>query len=93
MEVVIIIAAIIVVLGLWMWSEGKKETEGHPLEGATKKAILDVNNDGKVDLGDAIQMGDIAVKKTKKAATKVATEAKTAAKKVAAKARPKKDPK
>ena len=57
--------------------------------------ILDANKDGKVDLGDAVYLGDVAVKKTRAAASKAttavkktATKAKTAVKKVAAKKAP-----
>ena len=53
------------------------------------------NKDGKVDLGDAVYLGDVAVKKTRAAASKAttavkktATKAKTAVKKVAAKKAP-----
>ncbi len=51
MEIVIIAAIVIGVVGWWIWKEGKHEEAGHPLESLTKK--LDVNKDGKVDLADA----------------------------------------
>jgi hypothetical protein len=45
--------------------------------------MLDVNNDGRVDLQDAVAAAEVVVEKTKKTATK----AKVAAKKTVAKAK------
>lgn len=75
MELIVLILAVIVVLGWFIWKDAKKTINGtHPLDGATKNAIvevLDVNKDGKVDLADAVE-----------AVAKVKTKAKSAAKKV-----------
>ena len=75
MELIILIAVVIVVLGFLIWKSSKPTVSGaHPLDGATKNAVveaLDVNKDGKVDVADAVE----AVKQVK-------TKAKTAAKKV-----------
>jgi len=88
MEIVIIVLVAIALAGWWIWKEGKQhEASGsHPLDGATKNAVveaLDVNKDGKVDLKDAVAAAEIVVEKTKK----VATKAKTVAKKTVAKAK------
>ena len=88
MEIVIIVLVAIALAGWWIWKEGKQhESSGsHPLDGATKNAVveaLDVNKDGKVDLKDAVAAAEIVVEKTKK----VATKAKTVAKKTVAKAK------
>jgi hypothetical protein len=88
MEIVIIVLVAIALAGWWIWKEGKQhEASGsHPLDGATKNAVveaLDVNKDGKVDLKDAVAAAEVVVEKTKK----VATKAKTVAKKTVAKAK------
>lgn len=88
MEIVIIVLVAIALAGWWIWKEGKQhESNGsHPLDGATKNAVveaLDVNKDGKVDLKDAVAAAEVVVEKTKK----VATKAKTVAKKTVAKAK------
>lgn len=91
MELVILLVVVIGVLGWFLWRDRKFEESGsHPLDGATK--MLDVNNDGKVDLKDAVAAAEVVVEKTKKTATKAKTvaketvaKAKTAAKKTAAK--------
>jgi len=84
MEILVIIA-LVILAGLMVFMANRKP------EGSSS-SILDANKDGKVDLGDAVYLGDIAAKKTKAAATKAktavkktATKAKTAVKKVAAK--------
>lgn len=85
MEILLVIIAIIAVLGWFIWKDAKHESSGsHPLDGATKNAVtnaLDVNNDGQVNLKDAVAAVEVAVEKTKKTAGK----AKTAAKKTVAK--------
>lgn len=83
MEIVIIVALAILVVGWWIWKEGKHEEAGHPLDSVTK--TLDVNNDGKVDIKDAVAAAEVVVEKTKKTATK----AKEVAKKTVAKAKAK----
>jgi hypothetical protein len=90
MEIVIIVLVAIALAGWWIWKEGQRyESNGsHPLDGATKNAVveaLDVNKDGRVDLKDAAAVAEIVVEKTKKTATK----AKAAAKKTVAKAKTK----
>ncbi len=87
MEIVIIVLVAIALAGWWIWKESKHESSGsHPLDGATKNAVveaLDVNKDGKVDIKDAVAVAEVVVEKTKKTATK----AKTVAKKTVAKAK------
>lgn len=91
MEILVIIGLVIVAGVLLYMSSGKPEQ--------SKSSILDANGDGKVDLGDAVYLGDVAVKKTRAAAGKATTavkktavKAKTAVKKVAAKKAPAKKP-
>ena len=91
MELVILLVVVIGVLGWFLWRDRKFEESGsHPLDAPTK--LLDVNNDGKVDVKDAIAAAEVVVEKTKKTATKAKTvaketvaKAKTVAKKTAAK--------
>jgi FtsZ-interacting cell division protein ZipA len=83
MEIVIIVLVAIALAGWWIWKEGKHESSGsHPLDGATKNSVLDVNQDGKVDLKDAVAAAEVVVEKTKKTATKAKTVAKATASKV-----------
>jgi uncharacterized protein YggE len=82
MEFLLFIVVVIGVLGWFIWKDRKfDESNSHPLDGATK--LLDVNNDGRVDLKDAVAAAEVIVEKTKKTATK----AKSAAKKTVAKAK------
>lgn len=97
MELVILLVAVIGVLGWFLWRDRKFDEAGsHPLDGATKSSVLDVNHDGRVDLKDAVAAAEIVVEKTKKTAAKTkavakatAAKVKTSAKKTAAK-KPKK---
>ena len=87
MEFLLFIVVVIGVLGWFVWKDRKfDESSSHPLDGATKNALveaLDVNKDGRVDLKDAVAAAEVVVEKTKKTATK----AKSAAKKTVAKAK------
>jgi hypothetical protein len=96
MELVILIAIIVAALGWFLWNGRKPgDSQSHPLDGATKNAVveaLDVNKDGKVDIQDAVAAAEVVVEKTKKTATKAkakvketAAKAKTAVKKTTAK--------
>lgn len=93
MELIILLVIIIGVLGWFLWKDRKFDESGsHPLDGATKNSVLDVNQDGRVDLKDAVAVAEVVVEKTKKTAAKTkavakatATKVKTAAKKTAAK--------
>ena len=93
MELVILLVVIVVALGWFMWSDRKLDESGsHPLDGATKHSVLDVNNDGKVDIKDAVAAAEVVAETTKKTAAKTkavakaaATKVKTAVKKPAAK--------
>jgi hypothetical protein len=101
MELVILLVVIVGVLGWFLWNGRRSEDSGsHPLDGATKNSVLDVNNDGQVDLKDAVAAAEVVVEKTKKTAAKTkavvkatATKVKTAAKKTAAKKPAAKKPK
>jgi len=86
MEILVIIA-LVILAGIMVFMANRKPEDS--------SSILDANGDGKVDLHDAVYLGDVAVKKTRAAATKTAgavkktaTKAKTAVKKVAAKKAP-----
>lgn len=95
MELVILLVVVIGVLGWFLWRDRTLDQSGnHPLDGATKTVVqaLDVNQDGKVDIKDAVAAAEVVVEKTKKTATKAkakvketATKAKTAVKKTTAK--------
>lgn len=79
MEIVIIAVVAVVAIGWWIWKESKHEATGHPLDGATKSTVvevLDVNQDGRVDVKDAVAVVEVAVEKTKKAAAKTKSVAK-----------------
>ena len=87
MELIILLAVIIGVVGWWIWREGKSEEAGHPLETITKK--LDVNHDGRVDVKDAVaaveevkEEAKVVVEKTKKAANKTKSKAEEVVQKV-----------
>ena len=67
MEVVIIAIVLIGAIGYFIWNNSNTVTK-----------TLDANSDGKVDLRDAVHLGEVAVNKTKTAATKVKTAAKKA---------------
>ena len=94
MEILVIIA-LVILAGLMVFMANRKpQGSSSPI-----LPILDANGDGKVNLNDAVFLGDIAAKKTRAAATKAktavkktATKAKTAVKKVAAKKAPAKKP-
>lgn len=94
MEILVIIG-LVIVAGIMVFMSHKNPSKST----SSVLPILDANGDGKVDLGDAVYLGDVAVKKTRAAATKAktavkktATKAKTAVKKVAAKKAPAKKP-
>lgn len=70
MEVVIIAVVLIGAIGYLIWNSNSVTKP------VTK--VLDANGDGKVDLKDAVHLGEVAVNKTKTAATKVKTAAKKA---------------
>jgi len=88
---ILVISALVVVAGILLWSSFKPTS--------TVAKALDANKDGKVDLQDAVHLGDVAVEKTKEVATKAAgavkktaAKAKTAVKKTAVKKAPAKKP-
>jgi len=94
MELFILLIIVVGVVGWWIWKEGKHEEAGHPLETFTKK--LDVNNDGRVDVKDAVaavevvkEEVEVVVEKTKKAAKKTKAKAEEVVKKVKAPRKPK----
>lgn len=84
MEFLLFIVVVIGVLGWFVWKDRKFDESGsHPLDGATK--VLDVNNDGKVNLQDAVAAAEVVVEKAKKTVAKAKTTAKPAAKPAAKK--------
>ena len=92
---ILVIIALVILAGLMVFMANRKPAGSS----STIMPILDANGDGRVDLGDAVYLGDIAAKKTKAAATKAAgavkktaTKAKTAVKKTVAKKAPAKKP-
>ncbi len=98
MEIVIIVAVAIGLIGWWIWKEGKHEEAGHPLESFTKK--LDINNDGKVDSKDVTAAAEVVVeevkvvaKKTKQATTQATKKAKAKVAEVKEKATKSRKPK
>jgi hypothetical protein len=83
MELVILLIAVIGVLGWFLWRDRKHDDSGsHPLDGATKHSVLDVNNDGRVDIKDAVAAAEVVVETTKKTAAKTKAVAKATAAKV-----------
>jgi len=83
MELVILLIAVIGVLGWFLWQDRKHDEAGsHPLDGATKHSVLDVNNDGRVDIKDAVAAAEVVVEETKKTASKTKAVAKATAAKV-----------
>jgi len=68
MEILVIIGLVIVAAAMfYMSSKNPSKPTSDILP------ILDANKDGKVDLGDAVYLGDVAVKKTRAAASKATT--------------------
>lgn len=83
MELIILLAVVVAGIGWFIWNERQQEKSGsHPLEGATKNAVLDVNKDGKVDIKDAVAAVEVVKEEVKTVAKKTATKAKKAAVKV-----------
>ena len=83
MELVILLIAVIGVLGWFLWRDRKHDDSGsHPLDGATKSSVLDVNQDGRVDIKDAVAAVEVVKKEVKTVAKQTATKAKKAAVKV-----------
>lgn len=94
MEILVIIG-LVIIAGVMFFLANKSPEQPK----SSILPILDANGDGKLDLGDAVYLGDVAAKKTKAAASKAAgavkktaTKAKTAVKKVATKKAPAKKP-
>jgi hypothetical protein len=86
MELVILLVAVIGVLGWFIWKDKRSENNsGHPLDGATKSAFLDVNKDGKVDVKDAVAVVEVVAEEVKTVTKKAATKAKKVAVDVEAK--------
>jgi lipopolysaccharide biosynthesis regulator YciM len=79
MELVILLVAVVAAMGWFIWNERQHEKNGsHPLDSATKNAILDVNKDGKVDIKDAVAAVEVVKEEVKTVAKKTATKAKKA---------------
>lgn len=70
MEVIIVAVVLIAIVGYFILTH----------ETGTKSVtkVLDANGDGKVNLKDAVHLGEVAVNKTKATAAKVKTAAKKA---------------
>jgi hypothetical protein len=80
MEFVILLAVAVGVVGWFIWKDRKHEESGnHPLEAATKNAVLDVNKDGKVDIKDAVAVVEVAAEEVKTVAKKTAKKVKDTA--------------
>ena len=81
MELVILLVVIVGVLGWFLWKDRNFESSGsHAPDNSTK--VLDINNDGKVDLKDAVAAAEVVVEKTKKTAVKTKAVAKATVSKV-----------
>lgn len=63
MELLIIVLIVLGAIGWWIWKERQHEENGHPLEAVTQ--TLDVNKDGKVDLGDVTAAAEVVKEKAK----------------------------
>ena len=70
MEVIIVAVVLIAIIGYFILT--------HDAGPKSVTKVLDANGDGKVNLDDAIHLGDVAVQKTKATAAKVKTAAKKA---------------
>lgn len=87
MEFLIFIVVVVAVLGWFIWKGQKlNESSSHSSDGATNKSVLDVNNDGQVDLKDAVAaaevVAEVVVEETKKTVAKTKAVAKTTAAKI-----------
>jgi len=80
MDLIFVLIAFLVGIGFFIWiGRQQPKSDSHPLDGATKSAILDVNKDGKVDVKDAVAAVAVVAEEVKTVAKKTATKAKKAA--------------
>jgi biopolymer transport protein ExbD len=87
METIILILVFLAGICWFIWTgrQQPKSDNSHPLDNVTKPNVLDVNNDGKVDVKDAVAAVKIVKEEVKTVAKKTATKAKKAAVAVEAK--------
>ena len=87
MDLIFVLIAFLVGMGFFLWisRQPPKSDERHPLDSVTKPNVLDVNQDGKVDIKDAVAVATVVTEEVKTVAKKTATKAKKAAVEVEAK--------
>ena len=92
MELIILLAVVVAAIGWFIWNERQHEKSGtHPLDSVTTPStpstptltttttsVLDVNNDGKVDIKDAVAAVEVVKEEVKTVAKKATTKAKKA---------------
>ncbi len=92
MELVILLVVVVGGIGWFIWNERQHDKSGsHPLDSVTTPStppapiaptttsVLDVNQDGKVDIKDAVAAAVIVTEEVKTVAKKTATRAKKTA--------------
>jgi hypothetical protein len=79
MELIILLVVSLGGIGWFIWNESQHGKNGtHPLDSVTKPNVLDVNQDGKVDVKDAVAAVKVVKEEVKTVAKKVSTKAKNA---------------
>jgi hypothetical protein len=92
MELIILLVVVLGGIGWFIWNERQHEKSGtHPLDSVTTPStpstptttptttsVLDVNNDGKVDIKDAVAAVEVVKEEVKTVAKKATTKAKKA---------------
>ena len=79
MELIILLVVVLGGIGWFIWNERQHDKSGsHPLDSVTKPNVLDVNNDGKVDIKDAVAAAVAVKEEVKTVAKKATTKAKNA---------------
>ena len=90
MDLIILLVIAVGVIGWFIWSERRHDKSGsHPLDSVTTPStpstptltttttsVLDVNNDGKVDIKDAVAAVEVVKEEVKTVAKKATTKAK-----------------
>ena len=71
MDLIFVLIAFLVGIGFFLWiGRQQPKSDKHPLDGATKHAVLDVNKDGKVDAKDVTAAVEVVVEEVKVVAEK-----------------------